>query len=98
VYGAAGWVDEEGDMDWTHLQRHAAELHELADRARTAAALATAVDGVEWRSVAADRFRSALANEAALTRRCADLLDDAGQALAAHARAVHSASPVPTSR
>lgn len=75
-------------MDWTHLQRRAAELRELADATRRAAATAAATDGVEWRSVAAERFRTALYREAVLTRRCADLLEDAATAMAAHARAV----------
>lgn len=81
-------------MDWTHLQRHVAELRELAETTRVAAARAAATEGVEWRSVAAERFRTALHREAGLTRRCADLLDDAARAMAAHVRAVQdSADP-----
>lgn len=81
-------------MDVTQLQRNAAELHELAEQARQAAAAATATDAVEWRSVAADRFRESLHREAALARRCAELLDDAARAMAVHAQAVQSSVPV----
>ena len=77
-------------MDDFEGRRHAAELRELAETTRRAAARAAAADGVQWRSVAADRFREALAREALRARRCADLLDDATQALAAHLRAVES--------
>jgi hypothetical protein len=77
-------------MDWSHLQRHVVELRQLADVSRAAAARAAATDGVAWRSVAAERFREALGDEALRTRRCADLLDDAARALAGHLRAVHA--------
>lgn len=76
-------------MDWSHLQRHVAELRELADVSRAAAARAAATDG-QWRSPAAERFREALGDETLRTRRCADLLDDAARALAGHLRAVHA--------
>lgn len=84
-------------MDASHLERRAAELRELAGQAREAAATAVATDGVEWRSVAADRFRESLHREAEFARRCADLLDDAAQAMAVHARSV-PALPVQASR
>jgi hypothetical protein len=84
-------------MDATHLNHRAAELRALADETRRAAAIAAATDDVEWRSPAAQRFREALRHEADLTRRCADLLDDAAQALAAHARATPVAvAAIPT--
>ena len=85
-------------MDASHLARSAAELRELAGQAREAAAAAAATDGVAWRSVAADRFREALQREAELARRCADLLDDAAQAMAVHARSVPVTLPVQASR
>jgi hypothetical protein len=84
-------------MDWSHLQRHVVELRELADVSRAAAARAAATDDVPWRSVAAERFRAVLGDEALRARRCADLLDDAALALAGHLRAVH-ASGGPRSR
>jgi len=47
---------------------------------------------VTWHSLAAERFRAALRREALHGRRCADDLDAAGRALAAHARAVGGAA------
>lgn len=81
-------------MDGMELERHVAELRGLAEATRRAAARAAAADGVEWRSTAAQRFREVLAREATRTRRCADLLDDAAHALAAHVRAVHARTDV----
>jgi hypothetical protein len=75
-------------MDYLNLRRQVAELRDLADISRGAAARVAAADGVEWCSVAAERFRSALRAEAALTRHCAELLDAAAQAMAAHAQTV----------
>jgi hypothetical protein len=80
-------------MDATHLRHQAAELRGLAGEARRAAAMSAATQDVEWRSLAAERFREALRHEADLTLRCADLLDDAAQAMAAHARAVDGPAP-----
>jgi hypothetical protein len=78
-------------MDGAHLARCAARLHALAEEARGEAARVAATDAVAWRSVAADRFRVALRQEAVLGRRCAEALDAAAQAFAAHARAIGSA-------
>ncbi|HEY6797212.1 MAG TPA: hypothetical protein VI248_21270 [Kineosporiaceae bacterium] len=78
-------------MDGVQLQRCAAELYALADEARGEAARVGAVERVEWRSLAADRFRAVLRREALVGRRCADVLDDAARAVAAHARAIDGA-------
>jgi len=75
-------------MDGMHPEHCAARLRVLAGQARATAARVAAVEAVEWRSLAADRFREALLREAALGRHCADLLDAAAGAFAAHARAL----------
>ena len=77
-------------MDGTHLRHQAAVLAELAGQARDAARRAGSCAGVAWSSLAADRFREALARQARLVHACADLLDEASNALAVHAGAVHS--------
>jgi len=79
-------------MDATHLAHCAAQLHTLAAEARAGAARVAAEQGVTWHSLAAERFRAALRREALHGRRCADDLDAAGRALAAHARAVGGAA------
>jgi hypothetical protein len=70
------------------VRRRALELRAMAETTRAAATTAAAATGVEWRSLAADRFRELLRHEAERTRRCADLLDTAADALARHAAAV----------
>jgi hypothetical protein len=75
-------------MDGMHPEQVAAGLRALAAEARAGAARVAAVESVRWRSIAAERFRAALRHEAALGRRCADLLDSAAAAFAAHARAI----------
>jgi hypothetical protein len=75
-------------MDGMALEHRAAQLKALADEARAGAARVAAVDAVEWKSLAASHFRAALHDEAARGRECAELIEDAAQALAAHARAV----------
>ena len=78
-------------MDGMQLEQRAAQLRALAEETRAGAARVAALDAVRWKSLAANRFRAALQREAALGRRCADALDTAARAAAAHARAVGSA-------
>jgi hypothetical protein len=80
-------------MDGTYLQVCAARLHTLAEEARSAAAALATADDVAWQSLAAERFRGALAREASAGRHCGTLLDAAASALAAHARAVAVTPP-----
>jgi hypothetical protein len=77
-------------MDGHYLQDCARQLAALAQEAATAAGRVAAVDAVEWRSLAAERFRTALHHEAALGRQCAQLLEEAAGAFAASARAATS--------
>jgi hypothetical protein len=77
-------------MDGTDLDRQVAQLRHLAQEARDLAAHLVASGSVEWKSLAANRFRERLAFEAVLSRGCADRLDRAAGALAAHAVAVRS--------
>jgi len=79
-------------MDGTHPEQCAARLRVLAGQAREGAARVAAVEAVQWRSLAADRFRAALRHEAAVGRQCADALEAAAVAFARHARAL-GASP-----
>jgi hypothetical protein len=83
-----GGAGRESAMDGTYVQDCARQLGALAREAAAAAARVAAVDAVEWRSVAAERFRAALQHEAALGRQCAQLLDEAAAAFAAAARAI----------
>jgi hypothetical protein len=78
-------------MDVMHLERCASQLHLLAGEARAGAVRVADVGAVEWRSLAADRFRALLHDEAARGRQCAELLEEAAQAFAAHARAIGAA-------
>jgi uncharacterized protein YukE len=79
-------------MDEVQFQRCAAALHALAEEVRGQAARVVAVQSAPWRSTAADRFRAVLGREAAAGRRCAEALDEAARAVAAHARAVGTAA------
>jgi hypothetical protein len=81
-------VNGEATVDGTHLRHQAAVLAELAGQARDAGRTASACAGVVWSSLAADRFREALMRQARWVHSCADLLDEASAALAAHAIAV----------
>jgi len=75
-------------MDGMGSEGCATRLQALAQEARAATARVAAVDAIDWRSSAAERFRAALRHEAALGRQCADLLDAAAGAYARHARAL----------
>ena len=77
-------------MDGMHLQHRLALLDSLATQARTAARHTAATSTVEWRSLAADRFRAELSAQAASAQACAGLLDDAAEALGAHVRALRA--------
>jgi len=70
-------------MDGIELQVCAAQLRALAEEVRARASSVAAVRSVPWRSLAADRFREALHDEAAYGLRCADVLDDAARSLVA---------------
>jgi uncharacterized protein YukE len=78
-------------MDVVDLRHCVTALHALAEQARQAAGQAASGADADWQSLAAARFREALAQEADRAGRCARLLDDAADALAAHARAVAGA-------
>lgn len=60
----------------------ASRLRAAAQELRSVAETALQVDGVQWSSLAADRFRHRLAVEAAALRRTALRLDDAADAFA----------------
>lgn len=77
-------------MDGMDLDRQVAQLRQLAQEARDLASHLVASGSVEWKSLAANRFRERLGFEAVLSRGCADRLDRAAGALAVHAVAVRS--------
>ena len=75
-------------MDGSHLTTLARRLHVLADETRREAERMRASVGVTWQSVAADRYRERLADEARHVLAAAACLDDAAAAMSAHARSV----------
>jgi hypothetical protein len=77
-------------VDGMELDRQVAQLRQLAQEARDLASHLVQGGSVEWKSLAANRFRERLGFEAVLSRGCADRLDRAAGALAAHALAVRS--------
>jgi hypothetical protein len=77
-------------VDGMDVDRQVAQLRQLAGEARDLATHLAASGAVEWKSLAANRFRERLGYEAVLSRGCADRLDRAAGALAAHALALRS--------
>ena len=75
------------------MARQVAVLRQLAQQARELAARLAETEAVDWKSLAANRFRALLNDEARLTRGCADRLDGAAEALARHAVAVGAGAP-----
>jgi hypothetical protein len=62
----------------------AGQLHRLGEEVRVVAAQLLAGAEVEWHSLAASAFRARLSEESLRVRRCADEVDAAAAALAAH--------------
>jgi hypothetical protein len=80
--------------DWTvwAIWSAAARVQASAESVREVARRVGLLDpDVEWRSVAARRFLARLAEQAALVRATASVVDAAAAALRAHARAVQQA-------
>lgn len=65
----------------------AGRARHLADRTQDAADRARSVSGVDWRSLAAERFRIDLESCSRQVQACADGLEDAATALSRHAGA-----------
>jgi hypothetical protein len=78
-------------VDVLDLQHCVTQLRALSDQTRRAAGETAAGRAVDWKSLAANKFRDLLDEEANRARRCAALLDEAADAVAAHARATGAA-------
>jgi hypothetical protein len=74
-----------GATDVEAVLRMARRARELADQAADAASRARAVEGVEWRSVAAEQFRDALRSCCGQLDACAERLELAAAVLVRHA-------------
>ena len=73
------------DVDGVRAMRRRAR--DLADQTSEVALRARRVETVDWRSVAAERFRDGLRETSRSIERCAEGLDAAADALARHANA-----------
>lgn len=85
VWGARGrGVTVNGD----HMRGVACRVQGLAGEVRGIGARMTSAAGVEWHSLAADRFREQLAAEASRTTSAAATVEHAARCLARHAAAL----------
>jgi hypothetical protein len=75
-------------MDGMDLQLRVVRLESFAAQLRGAARRTAGTAAVDWKSLAANRFRMALTQQATSVQACAAMLDDAAQALAAHLQAL----------
>jgi len=81
-----------GESAGPALRAAAHRVDDVAAQVRAAARAATSAQAARWESVAAEEFRTRLAEEAARLRAVAEVIDDAGRALLRHAGAVDAAT------
>lgn len=77
-------------MSGDEVRRLARRVSAVADEMRVVCARTAAASGVHWQSIAAERFRSQLAQAAGRARLAADTVDRAATALCRHAAALDS--------